>query len=1284
MRQKLLFFLMMVSFGALFAQTDTIRSVVITEARWDRADHGYIELTNMGTEAVNLAEFELLSHSPWNEFPDGALWPTEPHRVDNRWTMLPDQMLEAGESYVVAVFHDWVEEQYAIDVAKFGYSEDHGTHVTKPEFKKLTDLPVHRSESPNNDPTDSISVYSQLLESWNGGRDVIYLRHHPAGADSAVVDQVGGLFNDENGNGTNPDRGYHDVAGFPEATGRAVLVRRFDVKEGNLTFVRGNDLSESEWIPIPFLRESGDTYEANRAVFWTVGNHGDYNLDETTLTSSTVDIDWTNHVLTVPYWVRNDDSIMYQFDRVPGLGWHYHYSSDENSSADSSSVGVRTGDSLSIYAVGVDLDLIKWHIEAAPPTADANWVVPLKARNDDNEWPETDAVWAVSHMVPGMDTISGIPYATRVDSLLKYLEKPEKASWEIVWVDGNERADLLDGDKLKVKAEDGTENEYYVKVQEYRADRNAYLSAITWPDIPEDYKGIFGWVGDTIPEYVRSKFEYKVTVPWDVDGIPALVAKNEDDNARHSVKRATNLAGGVEDRTVTFTSTAENDTTILTYNVLLEKEKDFDNVQPWAGAPFISQFTWKTEFSHTLVEIVNPGTEVLDLSDYMFFCGYNNDPPSAIAGGEEWADRYAKYIPGFKWQDEADWTVQRHIAVQDLNVNTNVYPGDVFVMSEVNLGADDFANYIYVDQIDIDFRNNPWGEEYTGATAVYQWSGMNFMMWKITNDSIKQGLKPATDPNDFELIEVFGMGDGTDFAPLGTPTGQVSSYTRKPNIYEGEPDFQGSFGSDADSSQWLLTDENSLQVKGYGWPEWRTLVPEGTGSHFMDEVTIYRSTVASLAYKVTPGFSMEEEIRGVVSATTVEGLAANLIAADTGQRMKVIALADGAELDLADAVMNGDTLVVTSADSTNVTKYILEVSDEGLSDDAVLTSTDFTVDAIGTPPTVSGFDYGTTLRAVADGVMVPSGATMTIVDDMDAYVPFQRLNFDTLYVDVLVSDQIFFDVVAEDGVTTIKYQLMPNSDPSDAFITSDVYGVDQVSLLISLVPTGINVNAFLAKLTPAPGATLQLFDKLGLERNDGIVYMDDRLQVTSANGEVVVSYYLSQLNEEPNYLAYVLSEVYLVDQDALTITGVLGSESVSIFSGNVMPAEGASMEVQDMGGAAKGDADMMAQEDMLQVTAGNGVAVTTYVITLDVTGLEDLTEDGVNIYPNPSTGLINIAGAEAGSRVRVYNSVGVNVTDIIVYSGVETISLEDQPAGMFFITISNNDEITGHYKVIKN
>jgi len=1233
MRQKLLLLLMMVLSGALFAQTDTIRTVVISEVRYDRADHWYVELTNMGTEAVNLSEFELLSNDPWSQFPDGRRWPTEPHRQDGRWLMLPEQMLAPGESYVASAFHDWVEEQYAIDVALFGYSQDHRAHLTKPELKKLTDLPIHRAESPTGDPSDSISVYNRLVDSW-GGRDVIYLRHHPPGADSAVVDQVGGVFTDENG--TNPNGGRLDVAGVSQATGNHTLVRRFDVKQGNLTFVRGLDLSESEWIPLPVLREGGDTYEPWRALFWTVKNHGDYNLDEATLTSSTIDIDWTNHILTVPWGVRNDDSIMYQFNRVPGLAWHYHYNNGEGSSEDSARVAVRTGDSLTIYAVGNDLDVIKWHIEAAAPTADANWVMPLRKRSpNDNEYPENGAVYEVSHMVPGMDTISEIPFAGRVDSLYKYLEKAPNASWEIVWADGTERTDLKTGDILRVTAEDASTKDYFLKLQRYRPSRNAFLSAISWPDIPEDYKGIFGWVGDTIPEFVRSKLSYKVTVPWDVDGIPALVAKNEDDNARHSVERAKTLSGSVADKTVTITSTAENDTTIMEYSIILEKEKNRDDVQPWKGEPFISQFTWKTEFSHTLVEIVNPGNVELDLSNYMFFCGYENDPVNAIAGWDTWSDRYQKYIPGYKWEDEANWTVQRHMAVFDAQINPIVFPGDVFVMAEVNKSMEDFLNYVYYDQIDIEFRNNPWGEDYPGATAVYQWNGMNFYMWKILNDSIKLGLKPATDPNDFLLIETFGSGDGSAFAPIGVPTGQVSSYTRKPEVWHGEPQAQASFGATEEESQWTLVDENVLQARNYGWPEWRTLVPEGTGSHFMDEVTIFKSTVASLVYLVSSGYGMAEEVRGVVDGTTADDFMGSIIKANADQSLKVIAVADGTVLDGAAAVMNGDTLVVTSADSTNVSKYILEVTADGLSDDATLTSTEYTVAVDGATGTIGGMEYGTALSVVAANVVVPAGASMTIVDADDAYVPFVRLNFDTTYVDVTVTDQIFFEVIAEDGATKVLYQLQPNVTESDAFVTSDVFDINQTSLLIGLVPQGTNIISFFANLTPAPGATLKLIDKLGFERVEGTVVLDDKLIVTAKDGVTTKTYYLTLLDEVANYLAYVISDIYVVDQDALTITGVRGSQSVSEFKGNVTPAEGATMEVQNTGGSAKADADMMAEADMLQVTAGNGVNVVTYVVALDVTGMDDLNSGNIRVYPNPTTGLLHIAGAETGNRIRV-------------------------------------------------
>ncbi len=179
-------------------------------------------------------------------------------------------------------------------------------------------------------------------------------------------------------------------------------------------------------------------------------------------------------------------------------------------------------------------------------------------------------MYMVSDNKSVMDTIQaanyrGITFASRVDTLFKYLEKAPAATWEIVWVDGNARTDLKTGDKLKVTAENGDVKEYFIKVDQYRPSHNAYLSSITWPDIPEDYKGIFGWLGDTIPNFVPTKFEYKVQVPIDVPGIPALVGKNENANGKLAVNRALSLEGAIPDRTVTINTTAEDDTTVLTY-----------------------------------------------------------------------------------------------------------------------------------------------------------------------------------------------------------------------------------------------------------------------------------------------------------------------------------------------------------------------------------------------------------------------------------------------------------------------------------------------------------------------------------------------------------------------------------------------------------------------------------------------------------------------------------------------------------------------------------------------
>jgi hypothetical protein len=103
------------------------------------------------------------------------------------------------------------------------------------------------------------------------------------------------------------------------------------------------------------------------------------------------------------------------------------------------------------------------------------------------------------------------------------------------------------------------------------------------------------------------------------------------------------------------------------------------------------------------------------------------------------------------------------------------------------------------------------------------------------------------------------------------------SFSRKPEIYKGNTAFKGSFGTDAASSEWTITDRPYWVGKGYGWPRDILMVASFIGSHFMNEVTAYKSTVNSVAYKVSEGYSMKETIRGLKANTSVEDyLARNL------------------------------------------------------------------------------------------------------------------------------------------------------------------------------------------------------------------------------------------------------------------------------------------------------------------------------------------------------------------------------------------------------------------------
>jgi hypothetical protein len=1272
----LLLFLLVVGCGALLnAQTTKpYKNLIITEALYCSTPDNYVEITNMGTETIDLANFEFGRITPWNTPFTGP---------DNgAWFRFPSKLLAPGKSYVMATAYAFGPKMWHKDPVH--YSE----RITKPEMYKLADQMLYVREA-NSTAADTVTPYAGALDGW-GGRECWYIRHHfindtTGVKDSVVVDQVGGVFDGPDGRNM---AGVYDVAGVHNATGNSVLIRKASVKTGNLDFNagRGLDLADSEWIPVPML----SIYDW-RAVFWTVGNQAvGAKLDENTLVSKTpgkIKVDLEKGEITVPWGIRRNDSIMYQFNRKPGLAWAYHLAPNHE---DSAYISMRTGDKLTLYVCGDAATIKDFNIIVKEPTADDNIVIYKRGASFTTGFfgAQLPGNWGyrVSDGVKGMDTISQVPYATRIDTLYKYLEKPAKASWKIAFVDGVVRPDLKTGDKLQVTSESGKLKEYYLKLQKFVPSANAELAAITWPDMPTFFKGdvakSYGWAGDTIPGFIYSKNNYVVKIPLGYDGIPALVFSKRNLNSKVTVNRAKTLAGTAEDRTVTYTVLAEDDSTKNVYTVRFEKEKDPSKVQPWKGEPFFSQIVFQDAWYSPWIEIVNPGTEILDLSHYLIFCDYAGragafDANNAV--GTAYGNAWHKYVPGKKWQDEASWAVQPRILQPDLAVNAIVYPGDVFVMTQHGNGG---TLDIYGKEVDVNFESgkNPWGFSMGWRNAIHDWMGTTYYMYKILNDSVVNGLKPVNNIADFELIDVFGMEDGSNWIVGGKQVNQLTAYTRKPNIYKGNTEIKGSLGTTWENSEWTMKDDAYFNALHYGWPLNIFSIVDGIGSHIMNDVTMYRSTVASTIYKVSEGYSTKETIRGVKTGTTVTGFYANLIKADEKQTLTV---KSGSKiLALTDAVSKGDSLIVLSADSTNTSKYTLDVTATGLSTNALLTSTKYTITATGTTGSIAGIKQRELLKNVLSAVVVPAGATLTVTDANDAYMSLTKLNYDSAYVNVIATDKVNFEVIAEDGLTKIVYQLKPNVNTSDAYVTSDVYSVDQFASLIQFVPAGTTVQSLINNVTAATGATLKIYNKAGQLRSDGNIYKDDKLIVTSADGKATKAYYFSMLNFNVNkYLAYVISDDYAIDQIKLVIKVPATGLDIATFFAKLYPSFGAKLSVINKDGMPS-TLTKLASYDKLLVTAADNSTTATYSIDFGSAAVSPI-ESAITMYPNPTTDKVVINGLTVGNRVRVFNAVGVTLRDVIVDNATEYVNLSAQPAGIYVFVISDGEKHINIQKIVK-
>jgi hypothetical protein len=1302
---------------------DTIPDLIISELRLATYEIGYIELTNVGDVDLNLKDFKIAT----SYYYSGAV-----NQGPTGYAYLPDKVLQPGESFLVATVNDFGDLNYSENLY---YGQENGWMMrTMPEVLEYVDLPVFCQETSPLDPRDSVSAESlrgtsqkPFLSLHDCGKNVI-LEYHK-GSDSVFVDLFFATATGDASTFTYMDGLNNEaltaVAGVPRVVGayymggsgqwpgapEYTVVRKTSVQHGSVVWdeQRGTDPDNSEWIVVPAAHNARLSLWEWSKYFTTIGRHGNGTIDETNVTSDEITIDWGNHKMSVPWGIRRFN-IMDHINVGDNITWQFI---QNGNSEDSTHVYVCTGDKLVLFATGDSRQEVEFDLETvAPNDQTAALVQPLLIP------PDYGRLYEISYDIPGMDTIWGMDYGLRVDSLYKYIEKAEGATWKLICIDGlPDRADLKRGDLLRV-TNGAVTKDYYLAVSAVPiVNNNPYLQFIKWPDVPSVLRTNSLWNNnDIIPNFFSVVKNYIVKLPSGTKDVPALTVIPQNVNASVTIESASTLNGLPEDRTTRITVVSEDGLNTVVYTVRFDVETSSSNIQPVVAEPIFTRFVPALGVNDNMMAIGNPGTTNIDLSNYVVCNALGGTSPDQVLPRalSAYGFRYFAYVPGYDYGTEAEWNANPGIIHPDYQVNPIIPPGRCFVMVD---RVDGFWWYLYSlggtvnrsdmmlnPYIDVAFCNinqktpidqDPEKYYKQGCTFIeagWDWYGavsqtrdLQFQqLYKIVGDSVKQGLKAVgSDLTDYQLIDMMGTYDNTFWEPItglgpGRPVPDKIwdpgwgflpwSIERKPNIWKGNPLPGGSWGT-AETSEWTMLnylDFNPNQsVIGFWQAAWQ--IGLGIDYHLFDPVTDNSSTVLSHVYKVSGGYTSPQTITGVITGTTVADFMVNIIKKNPDQTLEVL------HKGSTDAVVSADTLKVTSKDATNITKYLLTVSDVGLSDNALLVAkagSGLTVEVSGSDGTVSGIKFGTTLEALLTNLIKPANSTLRVIDVSGNLVPMKYTTAEGSYMTVKASENISLEVTSENSENTITYELAIDEFTDDvAYLTSNIYDVNQEVQLVSLIPLGVRVPVLLSNLQANKGATVIVVDKVGSERTAGNVAVDDNILVTSPDGTVTKIYWLSFMGQRQGTLAYVTSDVLVVDQEQLTISGIPKNTPLNIFMGLVTPAPFATINVYDAEGTLVTSGNI-GEGFTLKVTSGDNTKTVEYDLSVLVT-IPNTEIELVKIYPNPATDQITIEGLRENSTVTITSILG-NKVKVLNSMNIHnaTISVGDLPAGIYLITIT--------------
>ncbi len=89
----------------------------------------------------------------------------------------------------------------------------------------------------------------------------------------------------------------------------------------------------------------------------------------------------------------------------------------------------------------------------------------------------------------------------------------------------------------------------------------------------------------------------------------------------------------------------------------------------------------------------------------------------------------------------------------------------------------------------------------------------------------------------------------------------------------------------------------------------------------------------------------------------------------------------------------------------------------------------------------------------------------------------------------------------------------------------------------------------------------------------------------------------------------------------------------------------------------------------------SGCSDTTACVAITTIGLAETTfGDGLSVYPNPSNGVFTIELTDASANVVITNAIGEFVTQMTVVNGLNTLDLQHEADGVYFINVTSENK----------